>query len=166
MSRVWVCWTNITCPSRVSSRGRPRWHVLSPCFFVSCVCALWGWLGVDQARPVVCVAVMNLLRCMRSCVVPCGRGCGRALHGCVAPPCGCAQVAHLKKNRKQRGEIFAGHGRVGKHRGHPGGRGKAGGQHHHRILMDRLCVRARAAAAWRCGGAARAWARCARWLIG
>lgn len=62
-----------------------------------------------------------------------------------------AQVTHLKKNRKQRGEIFAGHGRVGKHRGHPGGRGKAGGQHHHRILMDRLCV-AQAASSYARGG--------------
>ena len=31
-----------------------------------------------------------------------------------------------------------GHGRVGKHRKHPGGRGLAGGQHHHRILFDRF----------------------------
>jgi len=30
-----------------------------------------------------------------------------------------------------------GHGRVGKHRKHPGGRGNAGGQHHHRILLDK-----------------------------
>ena len=30
-----------------------------------------------------------------------------------------------------------GHGRVGKHRKHPGGRGKAGGQHHHRINFDK-----------------------------
>ena len=30
-----------------------------------------------------------------------------------------------------------GYGRVGKHRKHPGGRGKAGGQHHHRINMDK-----------------------------
>jgi len=30
-----------------------------------------------------------------------------------------------------------GHGRIGKHRKHPGGRGNAGGQHHHRILMDK-----------------------------
>lgn len=28
-------------------------------------------------------------------------------------------------------------GGIGKHRKHPGGRGKAGGQHHHRTLMDR-----------------------------
>ena len=33
--------------------------------------------------------------------------------------------------------MCAGHGRVGKHRTHPGGRGNAGGQHHHRILMDK-----------------------------
>lgn len=44
----------------------------------------------------------------------------------------------LHKNRKKRGHVSAGHGRVGKHRKHPGGRGKAGGQHHHRILMDRF----------------------------
>lgn len=43
----------------------------------------------------------------------------------------------LKKNRKKRGHVSAGHGRVGKHRKHPGGRGKAGGQHHHRINYDK-----------------------------
>jgi large subunit ribosomal protein L27Ae len=41
------------------------------------------------------------------------------------------------KNRKKRGHVSAGHGRVGKHRKHPGGRGNAGGQHHHRTLMDK-----------------------------
>jgi len=30
-----------------------------------------------------------------------------------------------------------GQGRVGKHRKHPGGRGNAGGQHHHRINFDK-----------------------------
>ncbi|KAJ3232625.1 60S ribosomal protein L28 [Chytriomyces hyalinus] len=35
------------------------------------------------------------------------------------------------------GDVSAGHGRVGKHRKHPGGRGLAGGQHHHRINMDK-----------------------------
>mmetsp|Transcript_8330 Transcript_8330/g.10011 ORF Transcript_8330/g.10011 Transcript_8330/m.10011 type:complete len:150 (-) Transcript_8330:90-539(-) len=44
----------------------------------------------------------------------------------------------LHKNRKKRGHVSAGHGRVGKHRSHPGGRGKAGGLHHHRILMDKF----------------------------
>jgi hypothetical protein len=39
---------------------------------------------------------------------------------------------HLSKTRKHRGHVSAGHGRVGKHRKHPGGRGLAGGQHHHR----------------------------------
>jgi len=43
----------------------------------------------------------------------------------------------LKKNRKKRGHVSAGHGRVGKHRKHPSGRGNAGGQHHHRILFDK-----------------------------
>merc|ERR1711977_485057 len=41
------------------------------------------------------------------------------------------------KNRKKRGHVSAGHGRIGKHRKHPGGRGNAGGQHHHRINMDK-----------------------------
>lgn len=41
------------------------------------------------------------------------------------------------KHRKLRGTCSAGHGRVGKHRKHPGGRGLAGGQHHHRINMDK-----------------------------
>jgi large subunit ribosomal protein L27Ae len=43
----------------------------------------------------------------------------------------------LHHNRKKRGHVSAGHGRIGKHRTHPGGRGNAGGQHHHRILMDK-----------------------------
>ncbi|KAI9366895.1 ribosomal protein L18e/L15P [Zopfochytrium polystomum] len=42
-----------------------------------------------------------------------------------------------RKTRKLRGHVSAGHGRVGKHRKHPGGRGLAGGQHHHRINMDK-----------------------------
>jgi hypothetical protein len=48
-----------------------------------------------------------------------------------------ARIADLKHNRKKRGHVSAGHGRVGKHRKHPGGRGNAGGQHHHRIMMDK-----------------------------
>mmetsp|Transcript_462 Transcript_462/g.1063 ORF Transcript_462/g.1063 Transcript_462/m.1063 type:complete len:148 (+) Transcript_462:115-558(+) len=43
----------------------------------------------------------------------------------------------LHKNRKKRGHVSAGHGRIGKHRKHQSGRGNAGGQHHHRILMDK-----------------------------
>src|ERR1700744_5458595 len=46
-------------------------------------------------------------------------------------------VASLKKNRKKRGHVCAGHGRVGKHRKHPAGRGNAGGQHHQRINFDK-----------------------------
>ncbi|KAC9547193.1 hypothetical protein R6Q59_016216 [Mikania micrantha] len=42
-----------------------------------------------------------------------------------------------RKNRKKRGHVSAGHGRIGKHRKHPGGRGNAGGMHHHRILFDK-----------------------------
>ncbi|KAI3641388.1 hypothetical protein MIR68_000518 [Amoeboaphelidium protococcarum] len=47
-------------------------------------------------------------------------------------------VTHLKKNRKKRGHVSAGHGRVGKHRKHPGGRGLAGGMHHERTNMDKF----------------------------
>ncbi|KXS19691.1 rpl27a protein [Gonapodya prolifera JEL478] len=43
----------------------------------------------------------------------------------------------FSQNRKKRGNVSAGHGRIGKHRKHPGGRGLAGGQHHHRINMDK-----------------------------
>ncbi|KAJ3480492.1 hypothetical protein NLI96_g8315 [Meripilus lineatus] len=43
----------------------------------------------------------------------------------------------LSKTRKHRGHVSAGHGRVGKHRKHPGGRGLAGGQHHHRTNFDK-----------------------------
>lgn len=44
----------------------------------------------------------------------------------------------MKKTRKMRGHVSHGHGRVGKHRKHASGRGNAGGQHHHRILMDKF----------------------------
>jgi len=43
----------------------------------------------------------------------------------------------LSKNRHKRGAVSAGHGRIGKARKHCGGRGNAGGQHHHRILFDK-----------------------------
>ncbi|SCV74015.1 BQ2448_6447 [Microbotryum intermedium] len=43
----------------------------------------------------------------------------------------------FSKTRKHRGHVSAGHGRVGKHRKHPGGRGLAGGQHHHRTNFDK-----------------------------
>ncbi|VWU53162.1 60S ribosomal protein L27a, putative [Hepatocystis sp. ex Piliocolobus tephrosceles] len=46
-------------------------------------------------------------------------------------------ATRFKKNRKKRGHVSAGHGRVGKHRKHPGGRGKAGGMHHMRINFDK-----------------------------
>eukprot|EP00178_Gracilaria_changii_P008355 TRINITY_DN25500_c0_g1_i1.p1 TRINITY_DN25500_c0_g1~~TRINITY_DN25500_c0_g1_i1.p1 ORF type:complete len:151 (-),score=21.43 TRINITY_DN25500_c0_g1_i1:352-804(-) len=46
-------------------------------------------------------------------------------------------VTHLKKNRKARGHVSAGHGRIGKHRKHPSGRGNAGGLTHHRNMFDR-----------------------------
>ncbi|VDP04090.1 unnamed protein product [Soboliphyme baturini] len=43
----------------------------------------------------------------------------------------------LKKTRNLRGHVSHGKGRVGKHRKHPGGRGNAGGKHHHRINFDK-----------------------------
>ncbi|KAK7073508.1 60S ribosomal protein L27A, partial [Halocaridina rubra] len=46
-------------------------------------------------------------------------------------------ATHKKKTRKLRGHVSHGHGRIGKHRKHPGGRGNAGGQHHHRINFDK-----------------------------
>ena len=46
-------------------------------------------------------------------------------------------TTRFKKTRKRRGEVQMGYGRIGKHRKHPGGRGLAGGQHHHRIMMDK-----------------------------
>merc|ERR1712071_123932 len=45
---------------------------------------------------------------------------------------------HLRKTRKMRGQVSHGHGRIGKHRKHPGGRGLAGGQHHHRINFGKF----------------------------
>ncbi|KZC07053.1 60S ribosomal protein L27a [Dufourea novaeangliae] len=47
------------------------------------------------------------------------------------------QSTHKKKTRKLRGHVSHGHGRIGKHRKHPGGRGNAGGLHHHRINFDK-----------------------------
>ena len=46
--------------------------------------------------------------------------------------------SRFSKTRKHRGHVSAGHGRVGKHRKHPGGRGLAGGQHHHRYALVSL----------------------------
>merc|ERR1712018_51745 len=46
-------------------------------------------------------------------------------------------ATNKKKTRKLRGHVSHGHGRVGKHRKHPGGRGNAGGQHHHRTNFDK-----------------------------
>merc|ERR1711872_44739 len=42
-----------------------------------------------------------------------------------------------KKTRKLRGHVSHGHGRIGKHRKHPGGCGKAGLLTHHRANMDK-----------------------------
>lgn len=44
----------------------------------------------------------------------------------------------VRKTRKLRGHVSHGHGRVGKHRKHPGGRGNAGGLTHMRTFFDRF----------------------------
>eukprot|EP00347_Sterkiella_histriomuscorum_P018670 403344625 len=49
-------------------------------------------------------------------------------------------TAGLKKKRKLRGHVSAGHCRVGKHRKHSHGRGKAGGMHHMRINFNKQQV--------------------------
>merc|ERR1712005_53650 len=43
----------------------------------------------------------------------------------------------IKKNRKMRGTVSSGKGRVGRHRKHPSGRGKSGGQHHHKNIFSK-----------------------------
>ncbi|CDY25779.1 BnaA07g10030D [Brassica napus] len=48
----------------------------------------------------------------------------------------------LKKNRKKRGHVSAGHGRIGKHRKHPGGRGyfgKVGMRYFHKLRNKFYC---------------------------
>merc|ERR1712178_408371 len=47
-------------------------------------------------------------------------------------------TTRLRKHRKKRGHVSAGHGRIGKHRKHPAGRGNAGGFHHHRTNVDKI----------------------------
>merc|ERR1712137_528680 len=46
-------------------------------------------------------------------------------------------ATNKKKTRKLRGHVSHGHGRIGKHRKHPGGRGNAGGFQAHRINYDK-----------------------------
>jgi len=43
------------------------------------------------------------------------------------------KVGKRRHCRKLRGHVSHGHGRIGKHRKHPAGRGCAGGKHHLRI---------------------------------
>uniref|UniRef100_A0A2K5ETN5 Large ribosomal subunit protein uL15 n=1 Tax=Aotus nancymaae TaxID=37293 RepID=A0A2K5ETN5_AOTNA len=45
--------------------------------------------------------------------------------------------SRLRKTWKLRGHMSHGHSHIGKHRKHPGGRGSAGGMHHHRINLDK-----------------------------
>merc|ERR1712243_524072 len=46
-------------------------------------------------------------------------------------------MGNKKKTRKLRGHMGHGHGRIGKHRKHSGGRGNAGGLCHHRANFDK-----------------------------
>eukprot|EP00995_Heteronema_vittatum_P008687 NODE_3926_length_621_cov_4718.998252_g2827_i1.p1 GENE.NODE_3926_length_621_cov_4718.998252_g2827_i1~~NODE_3926_length_621_cov_4718.998252_g2827_i1.p1 ORF type:complete len:150 (+),score=25.44 NODE_3926_length_621_cov_4718.998252_g2827_i1:65-514(+) len=48
-----------------------------------------------------------------------------------------AKSCKKSKRYKMRGYVSHGQGRIGKHRKHESGRGNAGGQHHHRIMMDK-----------------------------
>uniref|UniRef100_H0W4N5 Large ribosomal subunit protein uL15 n=1 Tax=Cavia porcellus TaxID=10141 RepID=H0W4N5_CAVPO len=45
--------------------------------------------------------------------------------------------SRLRKTRKLWSHVSHGHGRIGNHRKHPGGRGNAGGMHHHRINFNK-----------------------------
>ncbi|KAM5248551.1 large ribosomal subunit protein uL15 [Ctenodactylus gundi] len=65
-----------------------------------------------------------------------GHGPARQRAGLLGP-CGLGLPSRLRKTRKLRGHVSHGHGRIGKHRKHPGGRGNAGGMHHHRINFDK-----------------------------
>ena len=56
------------------------------------------------------------------------------------PSCAQKMPTRFSNTRKHRGQVSAGHGRIGKHRKHPGGRGLAGGQHHHRCVVLRLRI--------------------------
>lgn len=56
----------------------------------------------------------------------------------IVSPTPLAMPTRFSNTRKHRGHVSAGHGRVGKHRKHPGGRGLAGGQHHHRTNFDKV----------------------------
>merc|ERR1712156_273299 len=55
--------------------------------------------------------------------------------GIIKSICKEKMVANLRKTRHMRGHVSMGHGRVGRARKHPGGRGNAGGLLHHRIMM-------------------------------
>ncbi|KAG6641249.1 hypothetical protein CIPAW_09G060400 [Carya illinoinensis] len=46
-------------------------------------------------------------------------------------------MTRFKKSQKKRGHISDGHDCIGKHKKHLGGRGNAGGMHHHCILFDK-----------------------------
>jgi len=49
----------------------------------------------------------------------------------------CNMPTRLRHNRKKRGHVTVGFGRVGKHRKHPSGRGNVGGLRHHRLNFDK-----------------------------
>lgn len=102
-----------------------------------CILCSFGCLEyrtLCTCRPLVAIDLARVLKGLGQRIIPCFS----ALHYRHCLRLTASQPTTLKKNRKKRGHVSAGHGRVGKHRSHPGGRGNAGGQHHHRILFDRF----------------------------
>ena len=49
----------------------------------------------------------------------------------------CAMPTRLRKHQKCHGDRQHGFGRIGRHRKHPGGKGKCGGEHHRRIYFNK-----------------------------
>ncbi len=61
----------------------------------------------------------------------------RLLHLCSTHALTLLLSLSLSLSFSLQGHVNMGHGRIGKHRKHPGGRGNAGGQHHNRIKFDK-----------------------------
>ena len=109
-------------------------------------CARRFWRVIRRVEPAVFSPTRGGIVNPRSPVNPAPRGreprrrVSRAsthAQGHHADPSTLVSPPQTHKNRKKRGHVSAGHGRIGKHRKHPSGRGNAGGQHHHRIMMDK-----------------------------
>ncbi|MFQ6666721.1 hypothetical protein Gotur_032974 [Gossypium turneri] len=94
----------------------------------------------QDSAPMIDVTRFGYFKVLRKGVLPENQPvvvkANRAYRSPVQSKC-LTMTTRFKKNRKKRGHVSAGHGRIGKHRKHPGGRGNAGGMHHHRILFDK-----------------------------